>query len=208
MNKKIIIFITLFIIVLIPTYKVEAKTLGDLRKELSNLEAKYEENKNNKKLTDEQIVSLTSEINVITGKVNSIKSDIKKTEDDINTNQKKIEEKKDETDELLKFLQVSSGENVYLEYIFQADSYTDFIYRYSVASQLTEYNDNLMNELTKLVEELENADLYQVFLLMNLTKIKELSINTKIKKERDFYNKLYEMVLQTRQVELIEKGVF
>ena len=74
---------------------------------------------------------------------------------DINTNQKKIEEKKDETDELLKFLQVSSGENVYLEYIFQADSYTDFIYRYSVASQLTEYNDNLMNELTKLVEELE-----------------------------------------------------
>ena len=47
MNKKIIIFITLFIIVLIPTYKVEAKTLGDLRKELSNLEAKYEENKNN-----------------------------------------------------------------------------------------------------------------------------------------------------------------
>ena len=89
MNKKIIIFITLFIIVLIPTYKVEAKTLGDLRKELSNLEAKYEENKNNKKLTDEQIASLTSEINVITGKVNSIKSDIKKTEDDINTNQKK-----------------------------------------------------------------------------------------------------------------------
>ena len=126
MNKKIIIFITLFIIVLIPTYKVEAKTLGDLRKELSNLEAKYEENKNNKKLTDEQIASLTSEINTITGKVNSIKSDIKKTEDDINTNQKKIEEKKDETDELLKFLQVSSGENVYLEYIFQADSYTDF----------------------------------------------------------------------------------
>lgn len=59
-----------------------------------------------------------------------------------------------------------------------------------------------------LVEELENADLYQVFLLMNLTKIKELSINTKIKKERDFYNKLYEIVLQTRQVELIEKGVF
>ena len=33
-----------------------------------------------------------------------------------------------------------------------------------------------------LVEELENADLYQVFLLMNLTKIKELSINTKIRK--------------------------
>ena len=59
-----------------------------------------------------------------------------------------------------------------------------------------------------LVEELENADLYQIFLSMSLTKIKELSISTKIKKERDFYNKLYEMVLQTKHVELIEKGVF
>ena len=48
MSKKILTIITLFIIVLIPTYKVEAKTLGDLKKELSNLEAKYEENKNNK----------------------------------------------------------------------------------------------------------------------------------------------------------------
>ena len=46
MSKKILTIITLFIIVLIPTYKVEAKTLGDLKKELSNLEAKYEENKN------------------------------------------------------------------------------------------------------------------------------------------------------------------
>ena len=155
MKKKIFILLIVLIMIFIPLYRVEAKTLGDLKKELSNLEAKYEENKENKKLTDEQISSLTSEINTLTGKINSIKSEIKKAEEDIADNQKKIEEKKDETDELLKFLQVSSGENVYLEYIFEADSYTDFIYRYSVVSQLTEYNDNLMNELTKLVEELE-----------------------------------------------------
>ena len=44
---------------------------------------------------------------------------------------------------------------MFLEYIFLADSLSDFLYIYSVASQLTEYNDNLMNELTQLVEELE-----------------------------------------------------
>lgn len=153
-KKKIIIFI-LFMMIIIPTYKVEAKTLGDLRKELTNLENKYEENKNNEKLTDEQISSLTSEINTITSRINTIKEEIKIAEEDIESNQNKIEEKEDETDELLKFLQVSSGENVYLEYIFEADSYTDFIYRYSIVSQLTEYNDNLMEELTKLVKELE-----------------------------------------------------
>ncbi|UKI27821.1 MAG: hypothetical protein L6V91_04510 [Bacilli bacterium] len=63
---------------------------------------------------------------------------------------KKFKIKSNETDELLKFLQISSGENVYLEYLFQAESYTDFIYRYSIVSQLTEYNTNLMNELKSI----------------------------------------------------------
>lgn len=69
--------------------------------------------------------------------------------------------------------------------------------------------ENKSERLENVIEnELENGNLYQFFLSMNLSKIKELSINTKIGKERDFYNKLYEIVLQTRQVELIEKGVF
>ena len=168
MKKKIFILLIVLIMIFIPLYRVEAKTLGDLKKELSNLEAKYEENKENKKLTDEQISSLTSEINTLTGKINSIKSEIKKAEEDIADNQKKIEEKKDETDELLKFLQVSSGENVYLEYIFEAESYTDFIYRYSVVSQLTEYNDNLMNgRIPKItIAKIDTTPKIRVTLLM------------------------------------------
>ncbi|MGM9882107.1 MAG: coiled-coil domain-containing protein [Bacilli bacterium] len=157
MSKKIILFtlITMLIMLIIPSYNVSAKTLGDLKNELADLEKKYETAKNNKNLTKDQIDSLTSEINTITANLNAIKSDIAKTEQDIQDNEKQIEEKRKETDELLKFLQVSSGENVYLEYIFEADSYTDFIYRYSVVSQLTEYNNNLMEELKSLVSELE-----------------------------------------------------
>lgn len=34
---------------------------------------------------------------------------------------------------------------------------SDFIYRYSVVSQLTEYNSNLMESLKKLVKELEDS---------------------------------------------------
>lgn len=153
--KKIMTIIFAMMIMVMPIYKVEAKTLGDLKNELSNLERKYNEAQNNKNMTNEQINSLTSEINAMTSKLASIKNDIKNTEDEIKENEDTIEKKKEETNELLKFLQVSSGENVYLEYLFEADSYTDFIYRYAIVSQLTDYNNNLMKELEELISSLE-----------------------------------------------------
>lgn len=155
MSKKILLLILAIVITVMPFTRVEAKTLGDLKNELSELERKYAEAENNKNLTDAEIKKLTSEINAKTASIEKTKEDIKTTEADIIDNTNEIEAKREETNELLKFLQVSSGENAYLEYIFEADSYTDFIYRYSVVSQLTEYNNNLMNELEKLVKELE-----------------------------------------------------
>lgn len=155
MNKRILLFI-LFLILIVPSYQVKAKTLGDLKKELSALESKYNANKDKKNLTTSEINSLKGEISSISSNIESIKSDIVNTEKEITNSQNEIDAKREETDELLKFLQVSSGENVYLEYIFEADSYTDFIYRYSVVSQLTDYNNELMNELKELITNLES----------------------------------------------------
>lgn len=153
MKSKFVIFL-ICIFLLIPV-NASAKTLGDLKNELANLQKKYNEASNKKNMTKSEINALNNEINSIVSNINNLKSEIKKAEDDIVQNENTIEEKRKETDELLKFLQVSSGENVYLEYLFEADSYTDFIYRYSVVSQLTEYNNNLMNELKVLVDELK-----------------------------------------------------
>lgn len=155
-KMKKLIWVFLLLMLFIPTFSVEAKSLQDFRNELRGLEKKYEQANNNKNLTSSQINSLTDEVNTIASNIERIKEEIKKAEADIIDSQNKITEKKEETNELLKFLQVSSGENVYLEYIFKADSYTDFIYRYSVVSQLTDYNNNLMEELRVLVSELED----------------------------------------------------
>lgn len=175
--KKILVF--LLLILFIPTCNVKAKSLQDFRNELASLEKKYETANNNKNLTSSQITTLTDEVNTIASSIASIKSDIKGAEEDIADSQNKIDEKKKETNELLKFLQVSSGENVYLEYIFKADSYTDFIYRYSVVSQLTDYNNNLMEELRALVTELENK---KVELSTKQSKLEEKSeeMNSKL----------------------------
>lgn len=155
MNKKILLLILAILFCVMPIAKVDAKTLGDLKNELASLEKKQAEAENKKNLTESEIKVLTDEINTITANIEKTKEDIKNTETEIVVNEEEIEYKKEETNELLKFLQVSSGENVYLEYLFEADSYTDFIYRYSVVSQLTEYNNNLMEELKKLITELE-----------------------------------------------------
>lgn len=155
MSKKIIMIFLTICMIIIPCTNAKAKTLGELKKELSALESKYNENKNKKNLTTNEINTLKNEISTISNNIESIKSDIANTEKEIIASQEEIEAKSEETDELLKFLQVSSGENVYLEYIFEADSYTDFIYRYAVVSQLTEHNEELMQELKELVSSLE-----------------------------------------------------
>ena len=46
-----------------------------------------------------------------------------------------------------------------LEYVFEADSYTDFIYRYEVVKQLSNYNTGLINEFEQLIIELNEKEL-------------------------------------------------
>ena len=41
-----------------------------------------------------------------------------------------------------------------MEYLFEAENYTDFIYRYAIVTQMTDYNQQLMNELETLVADL------------------------------------------------------
>jgi peptidoglycan hydrolase CwlO-like protein len=147
---QILVIFLIMIIMFIPSYKVEAKTLQDLKNELADLKAKKAATENNKNLTDSQIKSLRVDIDNTQIEIENTKKEIIAATEKISSSEKEIEEKDKETNELLKFLQVSNGENVYLEYLFEADSYTDFIYRYSVVSQLTEYNSNLMESLKKL----------------------------------------------------------
>ena len=58
---------------------------------------------------------------------------------------------------MLLYLQLmnSKGDSM-LEYIMDADSYTDFIYRSAVVSQMSEYNQEIITELNSLIENLNN----------------------------------------------------
>ena len=153
--KKIIIPLIILSVFLIPM-KAEAKTLNDFYNELAELEREYEESSQNKKLTQDEINKINKEISSISSQITTTKNDIANAEKEIEESYKKIEKKKNETDELMKFLQITSGGNVFLEYLFEAESYTDFIYRYSIVTQMSGYNTKLMEELETLINTLEN----------------------------------------------------
>ena len=137
---------------------VDAKTLQDLYNQLANLQAQFNENKNKRDLTQTEINKLNNEIVNISDTIEKTRDEIKVTEQDIENSKVKIEEKKVETDGLLQFLQITNGGNIYLEYLFDAENYTDFIYRYEVVKQLTNYNSDLIDELEILILELQDKE--------------------------------------------------
>ena len=155
MKKTIkLLMVSLFIFFVMPI-NASAKTLDDMYKELTELKNKQATQEQKKKLTNQEMNNIKLKIEETNNGIAQTEKDIATAEENIKNSKVEIENKKNETNELLKFLQLSSGSNVYLEYLFAAESYTDFIYRYSIVSQLSEYNSNLMKELNELIDKLE-----------------------------------------------------
>lgn len=131
----------------------EAETLQDLYNYLNQIEAELKAKENDKELTNDKIQEIKN--NMI-----NVGLDIQETEATIDTLESEIEAlnidiaKKDaEIKKIMSYIQLTSGKNVYLEYIFGAQNLTDFIYRISISEQVTEYNDNLIKQMNRTIEE-------------------------------------------------------
>lgn len=151
MRRLKLLFIILSIVLIIPI-NANAKTLGQLKKEYSDLEAKYNSKKNQIKQNEQQSASAKARIQSIYGEISQAESDIKKLNEDIVKLNEDIEGKQVEIADLMRFIQVSEGESTYLEYIFKASSITDFIYRLSVTEQLTTYNNKLIDDMNNMIK--------------------------------------------------------
>lgn len=151
MNK--IKYILPILIILIIPIKADAKTLGQLKQEYQALEAKYNENQEQIKHTDAEISAAKARVTAIYKEIDQANREMAAITDEINKLNKEIAVKEDQLKDLMRFFQVSEGESTYLEYIFKADSITDFIYRVSVTEQLSKYNDNLIKEMHAMIEE-------------------------------------------------------
>ena len=156
--KKIITTIfslSIFSIMLFCTFldtKANAKTFGEFKQELADEQRRLSENKQQQKLTEEQMENINNKIANIQLNIKKTYRDIDNLTAEIETLDNRIKEKEAQIKEIINFSQISNGDSAYLEYIFNADDFTDFIYRSAIAEQLADYNDKLIDSFNTDIE--------------------------------------------------------
>lgn len=148
----ILIIILMIPFFTVPVTKVEAQTLRELKEELEKTKQELKNQQEQEKLNQEQINKINANINNINATIKQIGDDMIRLSQEIADALVEIQEKDEQIKEVINFLQVSSGESEYMEYIFGAKDFTDFIYRMSITEQMTEYNNRLINEANTLIE--------------------------------------------------------
>ena len=156
--KKIITYIFIFIIVFCVSINVSAKTLKDLKNELAAYEKSMKEAKDKKNYTQSEINNANSRIKTIRSTIEKDQENIKKTEEEIVVLEQKAEEKEEQIKDIIAFLQITSSENAYMEYIFGAKSIEDLVLRSAVSEQMVAYNDDLINDYNDTIVEYKNKN--------------------------------------------------
>lgn len=154
--KKILIGIFICVLVINPIFTgtgtTKAQTLGGLRDELEQKQQELLENEQNKALTEQEISDVNASITSIENQIEQIYAESYQLQNEIDTLNQQIIEKEQEVKDIINFVQISNGESAYLEYMFGASDFTDFIYRVAVSEQLTAYNDQLIDEYNQMIE--------------------------------------------------------
>jgi len=132
--------------------KANAKTFGEFKQELADEQRRLSENKQQQKLTEEEMERVNNKIATIQSNIKKTYRDIDNLTAEIETLNNNIKEKEKQIKEIINFSQVSNGNSAYLEYIFNANDFTDFIYRSAIAEQLADYNDKLIDSFNEDIE--------------------------------------------------------
>jgi murein DD-endopeptidase MepM/ murein hydrolase activator NlpD len=182
--KKIInvlLMLSLIIPILASPIDVNAKTLRDLTKELDAMEAEYNRNIEEKKLTERQINNIHASINNIGVQVNNLQKNISDLSNEIVILNDNISSKDKEIKDIVNFIQISNGESAYLEYAFGAQSFTDFIYRMAISEQLAKYNQDLIQSFNAMIEE-NNKKVTEMNNKTNELNQRQIDLSSEIKK--------------------------
>ena len=172
------LLIICFILIPLNTY---AQTLGGLKAEYQKMQNDYNKNRENRKLTEQEIASLKQKIHSINDEIDTINNDIDDLNKQIEARYIEIDKMNDEIKKILNYYQVASGEEFYLEYAFKATDYTDFIYRLAVVEQLSNYLNNTIDKYNQLIEE-NKKSINELANKKSSLKVKEDELSNEYKK--------------------------
>lgn len=171
---------------------VSAKTIAELREELRRIEEREKENNNKIQKTESEIEATKNQISSNYGQIDQINKDIIKADEEIKQLEEDIIEKDKTTKNLMSSLQATNGNSFYIEYLFGADSITDFIYRFSITEQITTYNEKLVKEMNEMIEETEEKKEYLKNKQIEL-KNKQQELTVQLSELKSSNVKLYEL---------------
>lgn len=161
--------------VMAATNNSKATTIAGLRKELEALKKQKKDAQNDKKQTQNQINQNKQAVENARAEQQQIASSVVDAEEKIKKSNEDIAKAKDDVDLVLKYYQLSTNQNEYLEYITGASSPTDLIMRVEAVSQLSSYYKNKIDELDGLIKENEQL---KVDLANKNTQLDEKIANT------------------------------
>jgi len=136
--------------------EAKAKTLREMKQELAKYEQEYKDSLTQKELTNEEIKNINTKVSTINLTITQIGDEIVKLNEEIKELNESITKKDEQIKQVANFMQLSSGESMYLKYAFGAEDFTDFIYRMAVSEQLTNYNKKLITDYNNMIEDNEN----------------------------------------------------
>lgn len=129
----------------------EAETLRELREQLADLHNQKSKTDGSKKQTQAQIQQKKNDVYNANKQIEQAEADIAEAEQLIVESEKKIESTTAETEELLKYTQMMQGNSAYIEYISGATTLTEMVMRMAAVEQITEYNQQKLEELEELI---------------------------------------------------------
>lgn len=151
------IFLTLIPVILmsiIPSSKAtSSKTLQELIDELNAKELQLKEISDEKNLTQEKLNEITSSIINVGLEINEVENKMIELNNKIEDNKIEIKKKEKQIKKLINLMQKNNGENIYLELLLGSNDLKDFIYRKQIIEQITAYNDKLVDDLNKMIED-------------------------------------------------------
>lgn len=153
MKKNVVLILFVVVSMFFSCTQIEAKTLGELKQELANMKQKYESNKSEKELTEAEISKVEQEIEGIHVEIDKLNQNIEELKIDIENRNKEIEKMNKEIKSIMNYYQLTNNDLFYLQYLFEATDYTDFIYRLAITEQLSEYRKKTVDQFKKLIEE-------------------------------------------------------
>ena len=170
--KKIIVLLLTIILFIPNVFATNARTLGELKSELAALKNKKANQEYEKKRTNSEIESARNNIYTSQNEITQNREKIENAKKEVEELNIDIASTKESIKRLINSYELLQGDNIYLEYIFEAESYADLVYRYEVVNQILGYNNSQ-------IESWESKVTYNEQLQVDLAKQEE-ELNKKI----------------------------